>query len=210
MVSKMAIKFCKKCNAETERNASGRCKPCRNASRAAWCAANPDKAKASCAAYYNANLEKIKARHADWIAANREKVKASHAAWCAANLEKGRAYSAAYYAANPEKVKANNAAWNAANPEAARAHRATHRARKRDAEGSHTRADIKALFALQKSKCACCWASIKGGYHVDHIMPLALGGSNDRGNLQLLCPTCNLCKGAKHPADYMQQRGHLL
>ena len=29
---------------------------------------------------------------------------------------------------------------------------------------------------LQRGKCACCHASIKRGYHVDHIQPLARGG----------------------------------
>lgn len=48
------------------------------------------------------------------------------------------------------------------------------------------------------------------GYHVDHIQPLALGGSNDKTNLQLLCPTCNTKKSAKHPIDFMQSRGLLL
>ena len=40
--------------------------------------------------------------------------------------------------------------------------------------------------------------------------PLALGGSNDKANLQLLCPTCNAKKSAKHPIDFMQSRGLLL
>lgn len=45
---------------------------------------------------------------------------------------------------------------------------------------------------------------------MDHIMPLALGGTNTDDNIQLLCPTCNRSKHAKHPVDFMQQRGFLL
>ena len=33
--------------------------------------------------------------------------------------------------------------------------------------------------------------------HVDHIKPLAHGGSNDITNFQALCPKCNLSKSAK-------------
>ena len=55
-----------------------------------------------------------------------------------------------------------------------------------------------------------CTVSIADGYHVDHIQPLALGGSNDKANLQLLCPTCNLRKSAKHPVDFMRETGRLL
>lgn len=42
------------------------------------------------------------------------------------------------------------------------------------------------------------------------IVPLALGGTNTDGNMQLLRSTCNQKKHAKHPVDFMQQRGFLL
>ena len=45
---------------------------------------------------------------------------------------------------------------------------------------------------------------------VHHIQPLALGGSNDKTNLQLLCPTCNLRKGAKPPERWAAENGRLL
>ena len=48
----------------------------------------------------------------------------------------------------------------------------------------------------------------KGKYHVDHRMPLSLGGSNYPDNLQLLCPTCNLSKSATHPDIYEKQINH--
>jgi hypothetical protein len=35
--------------------------------------------------------------------------------------------------------------------------------------------------------------------HVDHIIPLARGGTNDITNFQALCPKCNLSKGVKLP-----------
>ena len=42
-------------------------------------------------------------------------------------------------------------------------------------------------------KCAKC--GVVKDLHIDHIVPLALDGSNDLDNLQLLCKTCNLSKG---------------
>jgi len=47
-------------------------------------------------------------------------------------------------------------------------------------------------------------------FHMDHIMPIALGGSNTDDNMQLLRKECNLQKQAKHPIDFMQSRGLLL
>ena len=66
------------------------------------------------------------------------------------------------------------------------------------------------LFVLQKGLCPCCAQPLGDNYHLDHIMPLALGGSNTDDNIQLLRQRCNRQKHAKHPIDFMQSRGFLL
>jgi 5-methylcytosine-specific restriction endonuclease McrA len=71
-------------------------------------------------------------------------------------------------------------------------------------------ARVRELFALQQGRCAICRCKLPKGYHLDHIQPIAHGGSNHTGNLQLLCPPCNTHKGAKDPILFMQQRGFLL
>jgi hypothetical protein len=38
-------------------------------------------------------------------------------------------------------------------------------------------------------------ASLQGAeFHIDHVLPTAKGGSDEEGNLQLACPSCNLSK----------------
>lgn len=69
---------------------------------------------------------------------------------------------------------------------------------------------VPRIGELQRWKCAICAVSVREKYHVDHIMPLAKGGEHTPANLQLLCPSCNVRKSAKHPVDYMQSRGFLL
>ncbi len=101
-------------------------------------------------------------------------------------------------------------AWKAANPEAVASHTRTRRARLKGAEGTHTAADIQQIHKRQKYKCAECGTSTKKKKHVDHIIPLALGGSNWPSNLQILCPFCNDSKGAKHPVDFANLRGRLV
>ena len=98
------------------------------------------------------------------------------------------------------------------NREIFRAYYHNRRAAKRAAEGTHTAADIAQLLQSQKSRCAVCRIKLtpKIGHHVDHIMPLTKGGTNDRYNLQILCPSCNCSKNAKHPVQFMQERGFLL
>lgn len=189
------IKFCKNCSKETERNTRGDCKPCAARYGAAWRAVNQEKIKRDNAAYSAANAERIRVRSAAWYRDNPEKAKAYRAEWLKANTKLAT-----------ERITR----WRKANPEAAHAIGRTRRAKKKSSNGRHTATDIKQIISLQKWKCACCKTSIKDGYHVDHKMPLALGGTNDKLNIQLLCPTCNLSKGAKHPIEFMQQRGFLL
>lgn len=58
----------------------------------------------------------------------------------------------------------------------------------------------KAIHARDRGRCAHCGASIdlelEADGHIDHIIPLARGGTNDLVNLQLLCESCNLNKSA--------------
>lgn len=220
------IKFCPKCQCETERYKSGDCKPCgraRDAARyaanphlakaryEAWIAKNADRAKATSAAWRAANRDKIRAKKAADYAANAEKIKARSAAWHAANKEKARANKAAWKAANPEKVKAGNAAYLQSNLDKHRANQHARRARKSASGGKLSIGLAEKLFKLQKGKCACgCKQPLGDDYHLDHIMPLALGGSNTDDNIQLLRAWCNVSKGAKHPVEFMQKKGFLL
>jgi 5-methylcytosine-specific restriction endonuclease McrA len=179
--------------------------------------------KACNSAYYKQNAERIIARvlaatdpeaarvkAREWYAANIERAKASGAKWRAENKAVKAEHSARWAMNNREKVSAATKEWRKANPEYVNAKTREYRARKRGAQGKHTAADVKALMKTQKCMCAVCRIDITDAYHVDHIMPLVLGGSNDRTNLQLLCPSCNTSKGGKHPVDFMQKRGFLI
>lgn len=200
-------KFCGKCGHETERTNGGVCKPCQRAYNFAYSTANKDKLRAKQAAYRAANLEKIRAKDAAYCAANRERARARAAAWYAANPEK----IAAYRAANRDKIRAANVAWNAANPLNRRINEQNRRARKRATGGKLSPGLAEKLFKLQRGKCACgCKQPLGTDYHLDHRMPLALGGEHADHNMQLLRATCNNQKYAKHPIDFMQQRGFLL
>jgi 5-methylcytosine-specific restriction endonuclease McrA len=80
--------------------------------------------------------------------------------------------------------------------------------------GRHTTKDIIDLLEKQGGKCGICKIKLSnktgsGRYHIDHVNPIALGGSDDPDNLQLLCPTCNLRKNAKHPDEIARNMGLL-
>lgn len=174
------MKFCKICNVETERNSRGSCKPCARRRNTAW---------------RNANIEKARESEAKWRAANPEKQKAAQERWNAANPESNIKACRKWYQENKEHAKAKS----------------NNKRVKKLANGGRLSKDLASkLFRLQKGKCACCGLPLDDDYHLDHIMPIALGGPNTDSNIQLLRKKCNLSKSAKHPVDFMQQRGFLL
>lgn len=195
------MKTCSKCGetkplAEFSKNASKRdglqskCKACDAVSRAKRYADNPEKAKASSVKYY---------------ADNREAILAS------INRDARRIYGYNYNAANPDKRKSAKAKWQADNRETCRVYCHNYRALKRENGGALSKDIAERLFSLQKGKCACgCNQNLGDDYHVDHIMPVALGGANEDWNIQLLRKRCNQQKSAKHPIDFMKQKGFLL
>lgn len=167
--------------------------------------------KSANAKLYAANPAKARAASAKWRAENPEKAKASKAKWEASNAESIRVGKAKYHAANKEKFKATNAAWHAANPESRRIREQNRRARKRAVGGKLSKGLAERLFSMQRGKCACgCKQPLGDDYHLDHIIPLALGGSNTDDNIQLLRSRCNIQKKDKHPVDFMRSRGFLL
>ena len=52
------------------------------------------------------------------------------------------------------------------------------------------------LFLMRKGLCAACSQKIDAGkaWDIDHILPLALGGTNAPENLQILCRPCHRAK----------------
>lgn len=55
------------------------------------------------------------------------------------------------------------------------------------------------VFERDGHRCCSCGARVGNGVslHVDHIIPVSLGGLSKIENLQTLCASCNLGKGAR-------------
>lgn len=89
-------------------------------------------------------------------------------------------------------------------PYAREKHNASNRAqgaRRRGTVGSFNAADIESIRKAQGNRCYLCHKKLGKTYHVDHFIPIKLGGTNDPGNLRLACPKCNMSKNAKHPFE---------
>ena len=130
-----------------------------------------------------------------WRLENKDRYLASRRKWKRANPEKVRASARASYAKNPDKYLAKS-----------------HKRRQKDPSTGaiFTRRDVARIYKQQRGMCACCRGRLRDKFERDHILPLALGGTNDPANIQLLCKPCNQRKSAKHPVDFMQENNFLL
>ena len=110
------------------------------------------------------------------------------------------------YLANREVRLQQAKDWQKANPEKSRVRNRNRRAKRINAEGTHTESQTTALLELQDHKCNSCGICLHTTEkHLDHIMPLDLGGSNWIENLQWLCQFCNNSKSNKHPDDWAEE-----
>lgn len=113
--------------------------------------------------------------------------------------------------ANQQKYTDRQRADYAINPEKYRTVERKRRAQMAGSSGTHTAADLAEILNAQGHRCAYCRADLKRApKHVDHIVPLARGGSNGRANLQYLCASCNQSKSARDPADFARSIGLLV
>jgi 5-methylcytosine-specific restriction endonuclease McrA len=98
--------------------------------------------------------------------------------------------------------------WDGLNPNCKRCQSvlsAVNEHRRRNAPGKFTADDITRLYEQQQGECVYCSVGLSSGYHIDHIIPIAKGGTNYPDNIQLLCPKCNLKKNAKMPDVFLAE-----
>lgn len=141
---------------------------------------------------------------------NKEKLKKYRYEFCKTNNEAIRSRASKWLKENREKANETKRAYRKNNPEGHRIGKHNRRLREKANGGQLSKGISKILFKLQKGKCPCCGKPLGSNFHLDHIIPITLGGANSDSNIQLLRAECNLKKNAIHPVVYMQSRGFLL
>jgi 5-methylcytosine-specific restriction endonuclease McrA len=180
-------------------------------------------------AYRLENYERITAKKTEYARLNAEKIREMSRAHRLKNREKIYARKREKYmqdieqitilrrfkdSQNKELLAARQKAYRASNPEKLAQYNRNRRAFKKSADGKHAAEDVRSIFTSQRGLCASCKTRLivdgANKYHVDHIVPLSRGGSNDKYNIQCLCQTCNVRKNAKDPIEWANQNGKLL
>ena len=176
----------------------------------------------------------------DWYLKNRDREIKKSLLWTKENPEKARLKDIRRNKLNPCRTSNQAKAWRLANPELAKelsknwkknnkdkVNKSARESYKKNPEKyllklhrrrelvksfftAFTKHDIDSLILKQQGKCIICKILIYKKFHRDHIIPLALGGTNDKNNIQILCPSCNSRKAAKDPITFMQENGFLI
>lgn len=224
-----SLKHCKKCNRDFPptpeywhvRRASPDglayiCKECVKSHTKKWYRDNAKRAKQSASDYRKTHLVQCRAYAASHLTQRRiRQQKPEHKAKAAEYRKKKadnlRDYNRNYRETHPGWMAEVQRTWGKNHPEKRRA--ATHRrlARLHAAEGRFTDIDIKQMYEDQDGRCAYCgiriFMDIPKDVHIDHVMPLSRGGSNNPDNLLLTCQPCNQSKNAKTVAEWQAVRG---
>lgn len=66
--------------------------------------------------------------------------------------------------------------------------------------------DLPRIRRILQDKCRYCAVDLLGGGEVDHLTPIARGGSNKEHNLTLACAKCNMAKTTKSLEEWLQWR----
>jgi 5-methylcytosine-specific restriction endonuclease McrA len=125
---------------------------------------------------------------------HKEEISEYKAKWAMDNKEIVAASKLAYYEREREEVIARSKKWAENNPEKVRQAKANNSRKRRAARhaspGSFTAEEFEAMCELYGNRCLAC-GDTEAILQADHVVPLTRGGSDDIGNIQPLCGSCN-------------------
>lgn len=202
--------YCRECTRKRTNEWLDRNREALNAKRRAQYAENPEPIKKVMHNRYWRDPEARRADTARWREENPEKRKETSRNSYIKNAESRKAKAKAYRLANRDKCLATSRVCGKRHYEKNKdkyyARAIARRAMKSGARGSLSRGIRKRLFAEKGRECVYCGTELGRSAHLDHIIPLAKGGAHTDDNVQLLCPDCNLSKGAKMPEEFIEYR----
>lgn len=157
------------------------------------------KCKACETAYRIANRERILARNKDFYQKNKHKWQEYHKHRYANKSDEMKQRVADWRKANPERTKQTYDAWRAANLDRFNENARRRTARKRG-NGVYKTAknEIRRLYQQP-----CLYCGSRENITLDHVIPLARGGTHSIGNL---VPACRPCNVSKHTKTIMEWR----
>lgn len=171
------------------------CKACTREANRERTAANPEANRARAKAWRDAHPERARARAQQYYLDNKESHIERAAAWAKNNPDRRRAVSRKWKIVHRDAVAQSARQARAKRPHVYLAHVHRARARRAGVSGAFTAQEWLAVCEQHGNRCAACGAQRR--LTIDHIIPIAQGGSNDISNIQPLCAACNRKKSNK-------------
>lgn len=168
-----------------------------------YLAKNKEKRKAYNKKYRREHLEEQKAKGKKRYNEFSEEIKNYGKKYYQEHKEQRREYGRKYCQGHKEQRRVYSRKWQKANPGKIRENRLKRKTNGDIEKGIIAKIINENLFKYGRILCEACGEPCSSDYHIDHIIPISKGGSNDYGNLQLLCARCNLIKFTKI-RDYRQ------
>jgi len=162
----------------------------RRAYNAVYIIVNAERIKERRCAYYKTHAERIKERTRTWRIGNRDRRNASERARRVIVWNKVRARERRYRRNHPDRIRVFSQI-------------------RYSAPGRFIAEDTRALWIAQKGKCYYCHAPISSDFrNLEHMTPIARGGTNWPHNLCWACPPCNFRKSTLTAEEFIA-RYHL-
>ncbi len=204
----------------------GRCKECRKAIKKLIYANNPERYRAISRDWAHRHPDEHRAKYQRWNATNKEhlaqyrrKRRATHRERLLAysriyhsketpefrrrQYERSRDYRQEYSRINSDRMHATSRLWRQTFPEKLAEKESRRRARKRNAPRIE-KIDRPAIIERDKWMCYLCGCICTSeNVTLDHVIPLARGGSHTADNLRVACHSCNCRKGVRPPHDFL-------
>lgn len=204
----------------------------RNAAAAkAWREANPERERERKKRYYEANKEALMAQQREYREANADKVRARQAEYRRRNRERILRRKREYWRENRLRLIAQRKEWGRKNadyvrrqgrkwqkqnrdkcnlaqrryarrhPSRIKAKSVASRRLREQAAGNCSTTQVLARVAYFGARCYLCGGAYEA---VDHVKPIAAGGTHWSANLRPVCQTCNSRKAAAWPLSAVQ------
>jgi 5-methylcytosine-specific restriction endonuclease McrA len=177
-------------NSSKKDGLGGECRACANANSRKYYLANREKSNAYSRSYRLANLQARKSQELKYRATRKTEKAIYNHSYNKARKAEISVQKRKYYATHKVEKAAYDRAYEKAHPEADLKRKHSRRVLK---SGNGTfRVTAKDLLRIRLSSCVYCGDT--GTSQVDHVIPIAKGGTHGIGNLQPLCASCNRAK----------------
>lgn len=193
------VAYCKGCAKQKRHERYLKNREHENARNRAYFASHKEQHHALSKAWYEKHRDEIAGRHKEHMATNPEHERSKRTRSREKHRDAINKRRRDDRKVRPEYYRAFEKQWRHNNPAKVRANHAMRRGAIRSQLDAR---DIELQLKSQKGRCWHCGCLLGEEWHVDHLIPVARGGSNEPENLVISCPKCNLSKGAKLPQEW--------